>query len=83
MDRVIIHLSGETTPYLSGMNLVNDARLDFDQLLNNVIASGSRDHPALVHKILNELLYGWICEIKAEFGPEMESEVVKMTEALR
>lgn len=83
MDRVIIHLSGETTPYLSGMNLVNDARLDFDQLLNNVIASGSRNHPALVQKILNELLYGWICEIKAEFGPEMEAEVVKMTESLR
>src|SRR5882757_5442399 len=83
MDRVVVHLSAESTPYLSGMNLVNDARLDFDQLLNNVIASGSRDHPALVHKILNELLYGWICEIKAEFGPEMEAEVVKMTETLK
>lgn len=83
MDRVIIHLSSETTPYLSGMNLVNDARLDFDQLLNNVIASGSHDHPTLIQKILNELLYGWICEIKTEFGPEMEAEVVKMTESLR
>ena len=82
MDRVVFHLSAETTPYLAGMNLVNEARLDFDQLLNNVIASGSRDYPTVIHKILNELLLGWICEIKTEFGPEMEAEVVKMAEGL-
>ena len=79
MDRVVVHLSPETTPYLSGMNLVNDARIDFDQLLNNVIASGSHDHPAVIHKILNELLHSWIYEIKSEFGPEMEAEVMKLT----
>jgi hypothetical protein len=79
MDRVVVHLSAETMPYLSGMNLVNDARLDFDQLLNNVIASGSGDHPAVIHKILNELLHSWIYEIKSEFGPEMEAEVLKLT----
>jgi hypothetical protein len=79
MDRVVVHLSAETLPYLSGMNLVNDARIDFDQLLNNVIASGSQDHPAVINKVLNELLYGWICEIKTEFGPEMEAEAVRMT----
>jgi hypothetical protein len=83
MDRVVVHLSSETTPYLSGMNLVNEARIDFDQLLNNVIASGSSDYPTVIHRILNELLYGWICEIKSEFGPEMESEVLRMAEALR
>jgi hypothetical protein len=79
MDRVVVHLSAETMPYLAGMNLVNDARLDFDQLLNNVIASGSRDHHAVIHKILNELLHSWIYEIKSEFGPEMEAEVLKLT----
>lgn len=78
MDRVVARLSAETTPYLSGMNLVNEARIDFDQLLNNVIASGSRDYPAVIHSILNELLYGWIHEIKTEFGPEMEAEVVRL-----
>jgi Domain of unknown function (DUF4388) len=80
MDRVVVHLSAETTPYLSGMNLVNDARIDFDQLLNNVIASGSHDHSTVIHSILNELLYGWICEIKAEFGAEMESEALRLAE---
>jgi hypothetical protein len=83
MDRVVVHLSSETTPYLSGMNLVNEARIDFDQLLNNVIASGSRDYPTVIHRILNELLYGWICEIKSEFGAEMEGEVLRMAETLK
>jgi hypothetical protein len=83
MDRVVVHLSSETTPYLSGLTLVNEARIDFDQLLNNVIASGSRDYATVVHRILNELLYGWIFEIKSEFGGEMEAEVLKMAEKLK
>ncbi|MFP5246311.1 MAG: DUF4388 domain-containing protein, partial [Thermoanaerobaculia bacterium] len=41
MDRVVLHLSPETLPYLSGMSFVNEGRLDFDQLLNNLYASGS------------------------------------------
>jgi len=82
VDRVILHLSPDTLPYLSGMNLVNEARIDFDQLLNNIIASGTEDHAAVVANVLNELLYGWIFEIKSEFGSEMETEVVKLTEKL-
>ena len=77
-DRVILHLSAETTPYLAGVTLVNEARLDFDQLLNNVIASGASDHPSVIRNILKELLHGWISEIRSEFGPEMEAEVAKM-----
>jgi hypothetical protein len=46
------------------MNMVNEARIDFDQLLNNLIASGSADQGAVVQSVLNELLYGWIVEIK-------------------
>lgn len=83
MDRVVLHLSPDTMPYLSGMNLVNEARVDFDQLLNNLIASGSYDQRAVVYNVLNELLYGWIYEIKSEFGQATETEVVKMTESLR
>jgi L-arabinose isomerase len=82
-DRVLTHLSPESMPYLSGMNMVNEARVDFDQLLNNLIASGSADHSAVVQSVLNELLYGWIVEIKREFGAAMESEVVGMAEAVR
>jgi hypothetical protein len=83
VDRVVLHLSPDTLPYLSGMNMVNEARIDFDQLLNNLIASGSAEHGAVVQNVLNELLYGWIYEIKREFGAPMESEVVKLVERLK
>jgi hypothetical protein len=83
IDRVLTHLSPDTMPYLSGMNLVNEARIDFDQLYNNLIASGSQDHAAVVHDVLNELLTGWIFEIKSEFGPGLESEIVKMADRLK
>lgn len=83
MDRVLLHVGPETMPYLSGMNLVNEARIDFDQLYNNLIASGSHDHAAVVQNVLNELLYGWILEIKAEFGPAAEAEVVQLANRLK
>ncbi|HSP35068.1 MAG TPA: DUF4388 domain-containing protein [Thermoanaerobaculia bacterium] len=83
MDRVVLQLSPEVTPYLSGMNFVNEARIDFDQLLNNLIASGSTDRSTVIHNILNELLYGWIYEVRKEFGAAMESEVVRVADALR
>jgi hypothetical protein len=83
MDRVVLHLAPETMPYLSGMSFVNEGRLDFDQLLNNLYASGSRDHGTVVHRVLNELLYGWIYEIRAEFGPSAEAEAVRMAESVK
>jgi len=83
MDRVVLHVSPETLPYLSGMNLVNEARVDFDQLLNNLISSGSQNHPQVVHSVLNELLYGWIYEIRAEFGTSMETQVAHLVDRLK
>lgn len=82
-DRVVVHLSPETLPYLSGMSFVNEGRLDFDQLLNNLYASGSRDHATVVHRVLNELLYGWIYEVKTEFGGTLEAEVTKIADSVR
>jgi hypothetical protein len=79
MDRVIVHLSPATLPYLAGVSLVNNARIDFDHLLNNVIAAGAGDYPAVIRKVLDELLRGWIKEIRSEFGPEMEAEAMKVT----
>lgn len=84
MDRVVLHLSPETMPYLSGMNFVNEGRLDFDQLLNNLYASGSRDHGRVVASVCNELLYGWVYEVKAEFHAQpLESEVVRLADSVR
>lgn len=81
-DRVVLHLSPELMPYLSGMNFVNEGRLDFDQLLNNLYASGSRDHGTIVHNVLKELLFGWVYEVKSEFGGAMEAEVNRLAETL-
>jgi hypothetical protein len=74
MDRVVMRISPATIPHLAGMSLVNEARIDFDQLLNNVIASGAADYPSVIRNILKELLAGWLSEIGTEFGPEMEAE---------
>ncbi len=82
-DRVVLHLAPGTLPYLSGMTFVNEGRLDFDQLLNNLYASGSRDHGAVVQNVLDELLYGWLYEMKAEFGPAMESEALRVAGSLK
>jgi hypothetical protein len=82
-DRVVQHLSPETLPYLSGMTFVNEGRIDFDQLLNNLYASGSRDHGPVTQTVLDELLYGWLYEVKTEFGAAMESEAVRAAGTLR
>jgi len=83
VDRVVTHISPEVLPYLSGMSLVNEARIDFDQLLNNMIASGSNDKPTIVHNVLNELLYGWIYETKVEFGTRLEDRINEIVEGLK
>jgi hypothetical protein len=82
-DRVALHLSPGTMPYLSGMSFVNEGRVDFDQLLNNLYASGSRDHRTVVQTVLDELLYGWLVEVKSEFGAEMETEAVNAAGSLK
>ena len=83
MDRVLLHMSPETLPYLSGMNFVNEGRVDFDQLLNNLYASGSRDHGGVVQNICNELLTGWMYEIKTEFGTALEPQIATITGSLK
>ncbi|HEY0592759.1 MAG TPA: DUF4388 domain-containing protein [Thermoanaerobaculia bacterium] len=75
IDRVVAHLSPETLPFLSGINLSNEGRVDFDQLLNNLIASGAGDRGVVVDNVLNELLYGWIFETRSAFDTEFEHEV--------
>jgi hypothetical protein len=81
-DRVIMHVSPETLPYLSGMTFVNEGRIDFDQLLNNLYASGSRDHGTVVRNVLKELLFGWIYEVKTEFSGELDAAVNRLADSL-
>ena len=84
IDRVVLHLSPDTLPYLSGMNMVNEGRVDFDQLLNNLISSGSENQGLVVHTVLHELLYGWILEVKSEFGgTSLEKDVIAMVQKVK
>ncbi len=84
IDRVVLHLSPEMLPYLSGMNMVNEGRVDFDQLLNNLIASGSENQGLVVHTVLHELLYGWILEVKSEFGgTSLEKDIIAMVQKVK
>ena len=46
--------------------------------VNNMIASGASDHAAVVQNVLNELLAGWVFEVKREFGGELEKEVTRV-----
>lgn len=83
IDRVVTHLSPETAPYLSGISMVNEARVDYDQLLNNTIASGSADRKSIVMQVLNELLAGWIFEIRDEFKGRLDAQVGKIVGDVR
>jgi hypothetical protein len=83
VDRVVTNLSPDTLPYLSGVNLTNESRVDFDQFLNNLIASGSGDRVAIAGRVMNELLYGWIVEIRKEFGSRLDPKVNPIVDSLK
>lgn len=74
-DRVARHLAPDRLPFLSGISFTNEARLDFDQLLNNLISSGLEDRMSVANDVLNQLLYGWIVETRQEFGPRLQKKV--------
>ncbi|HVT45506.1 MAG TPA: DUF4388 domain-containing protein [Thermoanaerobaculia bacterium] len=83
VDRVVLNLSAETLPLLSGVNLLNEGRVDFDQLLNNLISSGWGGQDVVVRRALDELLEGWIREMRREFGASCENDVAKAVSSLR
>jgi hypothetical protein len=78
MDRVVRQLSPKCLPYLDGISLVNEGRVDYDQIYNNCVASGSSNRATLVREVLNELLTGWMVEIRAEFKGAFDSEVARI-----
>jgi len=84
VDRVIARMSPHTLPYLSGMNLiVTESRVDFDQLLNNLVASGAGDQRMTVQEVMNELLYAWILEVRLEFEDRLEDRLSGVLEQLK
>lgn len=83
VDRVALHVSAEMLPYLSGVNLINEGRVDYDQLLNNLYASGSSDHDRVIRSVLNELLLGWVVETRREFRGELDAAIEAIVTPLR
>jgi hypothetical protein len=83
VDRVVQHISPEVRPFLSGITLVNEGRIDFDQLMNNLISAGIKDERTTIYTVLNELLYGWVYEIKREFGSQLDLQVNQILRPLR
>jgi hypothetical protein len=83
IDRVVAHLSPETLPYLIGINLGNEGRVDFDQLLNNLISSGALDRGMVVDNVLSELLYGWIFETRSSFESGLDDQVNAIVAGLK
>ena len=75
VDRVVAHLSPQTVAALSGMSMVNEGRVDIDQLLTNLVASGPREKRRIVSELMNELLDGWVLELRTEFGEQLDAMV--------
>jgi hypothetical protein len=83
LDEIVAALSPDVAPFLTGLNLLNEGRVDFDQLLNNLISSGAEDRRALVHHVLGELLAGWILQMRTEFGTRFEPEVAEVLRRIK
>lgn len=84
VDRVVFQLGPENGRFIRGMTFVNEARVDFDQLVNNIYASGERDHARAVGEVLDWLLDGWVTEVHAEFaGQPIADEVQRIAESVR
>lgn len=75
VDRVVSRLSPQNVALLSGMSMVNEGRIDVDQLLTNLAASSPVAKRQTVQDLMNELLYGWVQEIRTEFGDQLDGAV--------
>ncbi|MBW3564260.1 MAG: DUF4388 domain-containing protein [Acidobacteria bacterium] len=82
VDRVVRHLAPDRMPFVSGISMTNEARVDFDQLYNNLVASGLENRRETANDVLNQLLYGWIVETRQEFGSRLQGEIDRVVAPL-
>lgn len=81
-DRVVRNVAADRLPFLSGISMTNEARVDYDQLSINLFASGLDDRRSVADDVLNQLLYGWIVETRQEFGDKLQPQVDEVVEPL-
>ena len=83
VDRVVSRLSPQNVKYLAGMSMVNEGRVDIDQLLVNLGASSAHEKRQIVQDVMNELLYGWVLEIRTEFGDVFDAALAAAQAKIR
>lgn len=83
VDRVVSRVSPQNMQYLSGMSMVNEGRIDIDQLLTNLGPASAHDRRQIVQDLLNEMLYGWALEIRTEFGAEFDAAIAAAQDKIR
>lgn len=83
MDRVVLHVPAARRPLLKDITLVNEGRIDFDQLLNNLYAGNDSNHMSAVRELLTAMLSGWEQEVRSELGDTVTAEVARIAAAAR
>lgn len=83
VDRVVTRVSAQNLRYLSGMSMVNEGRIDIDQLLTNLGPASAHDKRQIVQDVMNELFYGWVLEIRTEFGDHFDAVITAAQEKIR
>lgn len=83
VDRVVTRVSPQNAQYLAGMSLVNEGRLDVDQLLTNLGPVNAHDKRQIVQDLMNEMLFGWVLELRTEFGDSFDAAIAAAQETIR
>ncbi|MCM2315520.1 MAG: DUF4388 domain-containing protein [Thermoanaerobaculia bacterium] len=83
VDRVVSRVSPQNAALLQGMSMVNEGRVDVDQLLTNLSAASPHEKRQIVQDLMNELLYGWVLEIRTEFGDQLDAAVATAQQKIR
>ncbi|MFA6956591.1 MAG: DUF4388 domain-containing protein [Thermoanaerobaculia bacterium] len=83
VDRVVTRVSPRNMQYLTGISMVNEGRLDIDQLLTNLGPANAHDKRQIVQDLMNEMLYGWVLELRTEFGDQLDAAIAAAQEKIR
>ncbi|MBI2213325.1 MAG: DUF4388 domain-containing protein [Acidobacteria bacterium] len=83
VDRVVTRVSATNLKYLAGMSMVNEGRIDVDQLLTNLGPTSAHEKRQIVQDMMNEMFYGWVLELRTEFGDQFDAVITAGQEKIR
>jgi hypothetical protein len=79
----VTRVSPQNLKYLAGMSMVNEGRIDVDQLLTNLGPASAHEKRQIVQDVMNEILFGWVLEMRTEFGDAFDPEIAAAQERIR